>query len=83
MNYMDHYYNGVVQRNPNEAEFHQAVQEVLASIGPVLERRPDLRKAKIVERIVALLLAAKGQGDSFRLFGYSLYIISKIRSQCI
>ena len=52
MNYMDHYYNGVVQRNPNEAEFHQAVQEVLASIGPVLERRPDLRKAKIVERIV-------------------------------
>jgi glutamate dehydrogenase (NADP+) len=52
MDYMDHYYNGVVQRNPNEAEFHQAVQEVLASIGPVLERRPDLRKAKIVERIV-------------------------------
>ena len=45
---MDH----VVQKNPGEPEFHQAVHEVLTSIEPVLERHPEYVKAKIVERIV-------------------------------
>ncbi|PJA28192.1 MAG: NADP-specific glutamate dehydrogenase [candidate division Zixibacteria bacterium CG_4_9_14_3_um_filter_46_8] len=39
-------------KNPAEPEFHQAVQEVLESISVVLERHPEYRKAKIVERIV-------------------------------
>ncbi len=39
-------------RNPAEPEFHQAVQEVLESLDLVLARRPDLRKARILERIV-------------------------------
>jgi glutamate dehydrogenase (NADP+) len=42
----------VRKRNPNEPEFHQAVEEVLESIEPVLDRHPEFRKAKIVERIV-------------------------------
>jgi glutamate dehydrogenase (NADP+) len=39
-------------KNPAEPEFHQAVTEVLESLDPVLQRRPEYRKAKIVERIV-------------------------------
>ncbi|CAN5877317.1 NADP-specific glutamate dehydrogenase [soil metagenome] len=39
-------------RNPAEPEFHQAVEEVLESLDLVLDRRPDLVKAKILERIV-------------------------------
>jgi glutamate dehydrogenase (NADP+) len=42
----------VKAKNPGEAEFHQAVQEVLESLEPVLERRPEYRGAKIVERLV-------------------------------
>jgi glutamate dehydrogenase (NADP+) len=39
-------------RNPAEPEFHQAVEEVLESLDLVLERRPDLGRAKILERLV-------------------------------
>jgi glutamate dehydrogenase (NADP+) len=39
-------------RNPAEPQFHQAVEEVLESLDLVVERRPDLRKAKIIERLV-------------------------------
>ncbi|HTI37177.1 MAG TPA: NADP-specific glutamate dehydrogenase [Vicinamibacterales bacterium] len=42
----------VRQRNPGEPEFHQAVQEVFESLDLVLEKRPEYRKAKILERIV-------------------------------
>ncbi len=42
----------VLDRDPHELEFHQAVGEVLDSIEPVLERNPHYRHAKIVERIV-------------------------------
>lgn len=42
----------VVEKNPGETEFHQAVHEVLTSIEPVLERHPEYARAKIVERIV-------------------------------
>jgi len=39
-------------KNPGEIEFHQAVQEVLESVDLVLERRPEYRSARIVERMV-------------------------------
>jgi len=42
----------VEKQNPNEPEFLQAVQEVLESIEPVIEQRPDLVKAGVVERMV-------------------------------
>ncbi len=41
----------IVQRNPGEAEFHQAVEEVLHSIEPVIEKYPKFAKAKIIERM--------------------------------
>ena len=41
----------ILKRNPGEAEFHQAVDDVLMSLGPVLERRPDYVEASIIERL--------------------------------
>jgi glutamate dehydrogenase (NADP+) len=42
----------VKAKNPAEPEFHQAVQEVVESLSLVLERHPEYRKAKILERII-------------------------------
>ncbi|MBE6621892.1 MAG: NADP-specific glutamate dehydrogenase [Ruminococcaceae bacterium] len=50
--YLAGVYEKVVRTNPGETEFHQTVQEVLESIEPVIEQRPDLVKAGVVERMV-------------------------------
>ena len=50
--YLAGIYEKVVRTNPGETEFHQTVQEVLESIEPVIEQRPDLVKAGVVERMV-------------------------------
>ena len=42
----------VKKRNPGEPEFHQAVQEVLESLEPVLEKRPELIEKGVIESIV-------------------------------
>ena len=42
----------VKAKNPAEPEFHQAVQEVVESLSLVLERHPEYRHAKILERVV-------------------------------
>jgi len=42
----------VIERNPGEKEFHQAVQEVVESIMPYIEKNPKYKKAKILERII-------------------------------
>ena len=42
----------VKAKNPNEVEFHQAVQEVVESLTLVMDRNPRYRKAKILERII-------------------------------
>ncbi len=42
----------VKAKNPGEAEFHQAVQEVVESLALVLDQHPEYRKAKIIERII-------------------------------
>ena len=41
----------VIARNPGEPEFHQAVTEAFESLDLVMERRPEYRTAKILERI--------------------------------
>jgi glutamate dehydrogenase (NADP+) len=41
----------VKAKNPSEPEFHQAVEEVLESLEPVIQRHPEYRAAKILERI--------------------------------
>ncbi|MCP3952906.1 MAG: NADP-specific glutamate dehydrogenase [Desulfobacterales bacterium] len=45
-------FQAVKDRDPHEKEFHQAVNEVLASVQPVLERNPEYRSARIIQRIV-------------------------------
>jgi glutamate dehydrogenase (NADP+) len=42
----------VKAKNPAEPEFHQAVQEVAESLALVLDRHPEYRSAKILERII-------------------------------
>src|SRR6202158_1235431 len=49
--YINQVLNLVKSKNPAEPEFHQAVLEVLESLRPVLERHPEYREAKILERI--------------------------------
>lgn len=50
--YLQKVYNDVEARNPGEKEFLQAVGEVLESLEPVVEKRPDLVEAGIIDRIV-------------------------------
>ena len=50
--YLKNVYEKVVIDNPGETEFHQTVKEVLESIQPVIDQRPDLVKAGVVDRMV-------------------------------
>ena len=52
MEYIDRVMQTVIDRNPNEPEFHQAVREVLNSLKPVIEKHPEYEKNAILERIV-------------------------------
>lgn len=42
---------GVIARNPGETEFHQAVEEVVASLLPYVDKHPKYQKAKVLERM--------------------------------
>ncbi len=44
-------YEDILRRNPGEVEFHQAVREVLETLGPVLAKYPEFQERKIIERI--------------------------------
>ena len=48
---LGHLYEQIVLRNPAEPEFHQAVLEVLESLSPVIEKHPEYKEAKLLERI--------------------------------
>ena len=50
--YLQSVYDAVVKKDPNQPEFLQAVGEVLESLQPVVEKRPDLQKAGILQRMV-------------------------------
>jgi len=52
MSNIDAVYDKVVVKNPGEKEYHQAVKEVLESLGPAMEKHPEFGKHKILERIV-------------------------------
>ena len=42
----------VIEKNPGESEFHQAVLEVVETLMPYIEEHPKYRDAKILERLV-------------------------------
>ena len=44
-------YAEILRRNQGEKEFHQAVREVLETLGPVLSQRPEFVDARIIERL--------------------------------
>lgn len=50
--YLANVYAEAVRRNEGEQEFLQAVGEVLQSLGPVVEKRPDIVRAGVIDRIV-------------------------------
>jgi len=52
LSYINEVMELVIKRNPAEPEFHQAVREVLESLGPVIERHDEYRKNKVLERLV-------------------------------
>jgi glutamate dehydrogenase/leucine dehydrogenase len=49
---IDAFMAGVIAKNPDQPEFHQAVREVVETVLPVVEANPAYRKAKILERMV-------------------------------
>jgi len=61
----------VKAKNPAEPEFHQAVQEVAESLALVLERHPEYRHAKVLERIIeperVILFRVPWQDDQGRV----------------
>ncbi len=50
--YLNELMDRVIKRNAGEGEFHQAVQEVLESIEPVLEKHPEYITSGVIERMV-------------------------------
>lgn len=52
MTYAEQVYESVKAKNPNEPEFLQAVKEVLESLAPVFEKKPEYEAAGILERLV-------------------------------
>ncbi len=49
---LDAFLSQLKQRDPNQPEFHQAVEEVVRSLWPFLQSEPRYMKAGILERIV-------------------------------
>jgi glutamate dehydrogenase (NADP+) len=52
MSYVTSLMEDVKAKNPAEPEFHQAVEEVAESLEVVLDKHPEYRSAKILERII-------------------------------
>ena len=49
--YVNSFMEEIISRNPGEAEFHQAVREVVESVAPYIVKHPHLMKMKVLERI--------------------------------
>jgi len=50
--YIENVYNKVVEKDPGQEVFHQAVEEVLDSLEPAIEKYPKFKENAILERIV-------------------------------
>jgi glutamate dehydrogenase (NADP+) len=50
--YIESVYNKVVERDPGQKVFHQAVWEVLETLAPAVEKFPHYKEHSILERIV-------------------------------
>lgn len=52
MSYVETVLQNILEKNPGEAEFHQATTEVLHSLKPVIEQNPAYQKNGLLERLV-------------------------------
>ncbi len=52
MTYLQEIIDETKLKNPNEPEYHQAVEEIITSIEPVIASNDKYKNAKIIERIV-------------------------------
>lgn len=50
--YVQRVLDELIEKNPNEPEFHQAATEILESLSPVFERHPEYEQAGLLERFV-------------------------------
>ena len=50
--YLSQLMERVIQRNPHEAEFHQAVKEVLTSLSPVAQAHPEYIREGVLDCLV-------------------------------
>ena len=69
--YVDQVFETVKKRSAGEPEFLQAVNEVLRSITPVLDRHPEYVESRILERLVeperVVMFRVPWQDDQWRL----------------
>ncbi|MFW9794898.1 MAG: Glu/Leu/Phe/Val dehydrogenase dimerization domain-containing protein, partial [Candidatus Thorarchaeota archaeon] len=49
--YIESVYNHVVEKDPHQKVFHQAVLEVLESLEPAIQKYPQYKEHSILERI--------------------------------
>lgn len=52
MSYLEEVFSYLKRTSPAQTEFYQATEEVLTSLQPLLEKYPQYKKHKIIERIV-------------------------------
>jgi glutamate dehydrogenase (NADP+) len=48
---MEHILAAIIQRDPEQKEYHQAVREFLESVEPVFQRHPEYRRQAVIERL--------------------------------
>lgn len=51
-NYLNKVLNEVKNKNNTEKEYIEAVEEVLSTIEPVIEKHPEYEKTALLERMV-------------------------------
>ncbi|TAR50257.1 glutamate dehydrogenase, partial [Lactiplantibacillus plantarum] len=49
--YVQHVYQVIEHRDPNQTEFLEAINDVFKTITPVLEQHPEYIEANILERL--------------------------------
>lgn len=50
MDYVQSVLNRIIEKNPNEPEFHQAATEILTSLKPIVSAHPEYEKTALLER---------------------------------
>lgn len=51
-NYVNNVLGGLIEKDPEQREFHSTAKEVLTTIIPALEKNPHYKEARILERLV-------------------------------